>query len=563
MTTGIDRLRLNILFETISDDAFEEVRKKMNERRYSADEIILEDNADGEDLYLLVEGRVKIVKQTKTGEEKLLALLHSGDFFGELELIDGRPRSARVAALEDCIIFTMNKHDFNNLLYQSHPFALRVMQVLSLRLRATNNHFISELEKHTLFSRMELRKLEQLIEATKNVNSTLDLDKLLKIILDTALDIVDCERGTLYLVEEAKRELWSKVLIGSERVTIKLPIGKGIAGYVAATGDTINLSDAYLDARFNPKIDKKTGFRTKTVLCMPLKNKDDKIVGVLQLLNKHKGLFTHDDENFIRALSIHAAIAIENARLYEEEKAYRQMREEVRLAAKIQLELLPKSFPVIDGYDIAGKSIPAQEVGGDYFDFIPLQDDRLAICLGDVSGKGLPASLLMANLQATLRGQSFGECSPRNCLERSNSLLYHSTSPDKFVTLFYSHLDTKKHRLTYSNAGHDNPFLLTSEKITRLKKGGIVLSIMDKFPYEEEMLELSRGDVLVIYTDGIAEAMNSKGEMFGEQRLSEILQANRQEASTKIIDTVFDAVKKFAGAAPQSDDITMVVVKRN
>ncbi len=563
MTTHIDRLRLNILFETVNDETFGELKKKLSEKRYSSGEIILEDNADGEDLYLLVEGRVKIVKQTKTGDEKLLALLHSGDFFGELELIDGRPRSARVVALEDCIVFTMNKHDFNNLLYQNHPFALRVMQVLSLRLRATNNHFISELEKHTLFSRMELRKLEQLIDATKNVNSTLELEKLLKIILDTALHIVDGDRGTLYLVDEEKGELWSKVYIGSEHFTIKLPMGKGIAGYVAATGDTINLSDAYLDPRFNPKIDKKTGYRTKTVLCMPLKNKDDKIVGVLQLLNKHKGLFTHDDENFIRALSIHAAIAIENARLYEEEKAYQQMREEVRLAAKIQLELLPKSFPVIDGYDISGKSIPAKEVGGDYFDFIPLQDDRLAICLGDVSGKGLPASLLMANLQATLRGQSFGQCSPKDCLERSNSLLFHSTSADKFVTLFYSHLDTKKHQLTYSNAGHDNPFLLTSGKITRLKKGGIVLSIMDKFPYEEEMLDFSRGDVLVIYTDGIAEAMNSKGEMFGVQRLSEILQENQQESSTKIIDIVFDAVKKFAGAAPQSDDITMVVVKRN
>jgi serine phosphatase RsbU (regulator of sigma subunit)/CRP-like cAMP-binding protein len=563
MTTHIDRLRLNILFETLNDETFSELKKKLSERRYSSGEIILEDNADGEDLYLLVEGRVKIVKQTKTGDEKLLALLHSGDFFGELELIDGRPRSARVVALDDCIVATMNKLDFNNLLFRNHPFALRVMQVLSLRLRATNNHFISELEKYAFFSRMELHKLEQLIEATKNVNSTLELEKLLKVILDTALHIVDGDRGTLYLVDEEKGELWSKVYIGSEHFTIKLPMGKGIAGHVAATGDTINLSDAYLDPRFNPKVDKKTGYRTKTVLCMPLKNKDDKIVGVLQLLNKHKGLFTRDDENFIRALSIHAAIAIENARLYEEEKAYRQIREEVRLAAKIQLDLLPKTFPEINGYDIAGKTIPAQEVGGDYFDFIPLQDDQLAICLGDVSGKGLPASLLMANLQATLRGQSFGKCSPKDCLSRSNSLLYRSTSPDKFVTIFYCHLDTKKHQLTYSNAGHDNPFLLThTKKIRRLKKGGIVLGVLDKYPYEEESIKLQRGEILVIYTDGIAEAMNSKGDMFGEDRISALLKGNQNTASEKIIDVIFEAVKKFAGSAPQSDDITMVVVKR-
>ena len=563
MATHIDRLRLNILFETLNDETFGELKKKLNEKRYSSGEIILEDNADGEDLYLLVEGRVKIVKQTKTGDEKLLALLHSGDFFGELELIDGRPRSARVVALDDCVVATMNKLDFNDLLFQNHPFALRVMQVLSLRLRATNNHFISELEKYAYFSKMELHKLEQLIEATKNVNSTLELEKLLKVILDTALHIVDGDRGTLYLVEEEKGELWSKVFIGSEHFTIHLPMGKGIAGYVAATGDTINLSDAYLDPRFNPKIDKKTGYRTKTVLCMPLKNKDDKIVGVLQLLNKHKGFFTRDDENFIRALSIHAAIAIENARLYEEEKAYRQIREEVRLAAKIQLDLLPKTFPAINGYDIAGKTIPAQEVGGDYFDFIPLDNRHLAICLGDVSGKGLPASLLMANLQATLRGQSFGKCSPKDCLSRSNTLLYRSTSPDKFVTFFYCHLDIKKHQLTYSNAGHDNPFLLThTKKIKRLKKGGIVLGVLDKYPYEEESIIFQKGDILVIYTDGIAEAMNSKGEMFGEDRISALLRKNQNTASEKIIDNIFEAVKKFAGTAPQSDDITMVVVKR-
>jgi len=561
--SAYDKLRLNILFEILDDEMFVEVKDKLVEKRYSAGDVILEDNSDGEELFLIVEGRVKISKQTKTGEEKMLALLHGGDFFGELELVDGRPRSARVYALEDCVVATMQKDEFIGLLHRNHPFALRVMQVLSLRLRATNNHFISELERHTQFSKMEVQKLERLIEATKKVNSTLELDKLLKIILDTALSIVDGDRGTLYLIDEQKEELWSKVLIGSERVTIRLPVGKGIAGYVAATGETVNLEDAYYDARFNPKIDKKTGYRTKTVLCMPFKNKDGKIVGVLQLLNKHKGLFTHDDENFIQALSIHASIAIENARLYEEEKAYQQVREEVRLAAKIQRELLPKSTPRIQGYEIAGRSIPAEAVGGDYFDFIPHDENRIAVCLGDVSGKGLPASLLMANLQATLRGQSSGECSAKECLSRSNTLLYRSTSSDKFVTLFYGVLDTVNHRLIYSNAGHDNPFVFNSDgEFKRLKTGGIVLGIMEKFPFEEETIEIKFGDVLVVYSDGIAEAMNGKDDMFGEERLAEVLKNILMESAEQIIDAVIGSVKKFTGSTPQSDDVTIVVVKR-
>jgi sigma-B regulation protein RsbU (phosphoserine phosphatase) len=559
-----ERLRHNILFETISDAAFKTVAGKMEEKHFQAGEIILEDNANGNELYLLVEGRVSIIKQTKTGELKMLALLHAGDFFGELELIDGRARSARVTAFDNSTVYTLNKLVFDDLLTKNHPFALRVMQVLSLRLRATNNHFISELEKHTQQWKLEVEKLEKLIEATKNVNSTLDLDKLLKIILDTALKIVDGDRGTLYLVDESKNELWSKLFVGKERVTIKLPIGKGIAGYVAATGDTLNIEDAYVDPRFNPNVDKKTGYRTKTILCMPLKNKDEKIVGVLQLLNKRKGIFTQDDEHFLRALSIHAAIAIENARLYESEKAFQQMREEVRLAAKIQMELLPKTNPKVQCYDIAGKSIPAKAVGGDYYDFITIDDSHLAICLGDVSGKGLPASLLMANLQATLRGQSFGECSPKECLNRSNALLYSSTSADKFVTLFYGLLDIKNHKLTYSNAGHDNPFLLTSNNSAkRLKTGGIVLGIMDKFPFEEEVVELQTGDLIAIYSDGIAEAMNGKDDMFGEERIFELLQYNRAESSEKIIDLIIESVKNFAGTTPQFDDITLVIIKKN
>ncbi|MBI5021453.1 MAG: SpoIIE family protein phosphatase [Ignavibacteriales bacterium] len=564
MTRYHERLRHNILFETISDAAFKTVAGNMEEKHFQAGDIILEDNANGNELFLLVEGRVSIIKQTKTGELKMLALLHAGDFFGELELIDGRARSARVTAFDNCTVYTLNKFVFDDLLTKNHPFALRVMQVLSLRLRATNNHFISELEKHTQQWKQEVEKLEKLIEATKNVNSTLDLDKLLKIILDTALNIVDGDRGTLYLVEEDRNELWSKLFVGKERVTIKLPIGKGIAGYVAATGDTLNIEDAYVDPRFNPDVDKKTGYRTKTILCMPLKNKAGKIVGVLQLLNKRKGGFTQEDEQFLRALSIHAAIAIENARLYESEKAYQQMREEVRLAAKIQLDLLPKSNPKIFGYDIAAISIPAKEVGGDYYDFINLDNTHIGICLGDVSGKGLPASLLMANLQATLRGQSFGECSPKKCLNRSNSLLYRSTSSDKFVTLFYSMLDTDQNRLVYSNAGHENPILLRSkDKTIRLNKGGVVLGIMDNFPYEEEEVEIQHGDFLTIYSDGISEAMNSKDEMFGEERLEKILSAYKNEPAEKIIESVVDAVKKFAGGRAQSDDITILIIKRN
>ncbi len=559
----LEKVRLNILFENVSDAEFNIVKPRLMERRFCADEIIVEDESEGTELYMIAEGRVKIMKYTKAGDENLLALLHAGDFFGELELVDGRPRSARVVAMEDCIIYTLHKNDFDHLLEISHPFTIRLMQVMSLRLRSSNTHFVNELERSSRHAASELKHMQQLIDAAKVVNSTLDLDKLLSVILDTALKMVEGDRGTLYLVDEKKHELWSKVLHGSELVTIKLPIGKGIAGYVAATGDTLNIPDAYLDPRFNPEFDKKSGYRTQTILCMPMRNKDDKIIGVLQLLNKRKGPFNRDDEHFINTLSIHASIAIENARLYEAEKEYHRVREEIRLAARIQLDLLPKVHPNIEGYEVAGASIPAQEVGGDYFDYIQIDDNRMAICLGDVSGKGLPASLVMANLQATLRGQTYPGVSAKECIIRSNMLLHRSTSQDKFVTLFYGILDTRSHDFVFSNAGHDNPFFLNGDTtIARLQTGGIVLGAIEQFPFEEDRIRFQPGDLLVICSDGIAEAMNMKNEFFEEERIADTILKYRHYSAHDLMDKILSVVKKFIGKRAQSDDMTLVVLKR-
>jgi sigma-B regulation protein RsbU (phosphoserine phosphatase) len=239
------------------------------------------------------------------------------------------------------------------------------------------------------------------------------------------------------------------------------------------------------------------------------------------------------------------------------------MQEEIKLASKIQNDLLPKFAPDIPGYEIAGRSIPAQVVGGDYFDFIPMDEHRLAICVGDVSGKGLPASLLMANTQATLRGQTLINASPRLCMERSNKLLYDSTSTEKFVTMFYSILDFSTHQLIYSNAGHDIPYLLsTAASVIRLKTGGVPLSMLEHFSFEEATVVLQPDDVLVICSDGIPEAMDVNQQQFGEERLSALLNTLRTVSAVGVIDEIVAAVTGHAGAASQADDMTVVVVRR-
>ncbi len=558
-----ERVRLNILFENVSDELFESVFPKLRERHYKSGGVILEDNTDGDELFLLAEGRVRIIKRTRTGEENLLALLHAGDFFGELELVDARPRSARVIAVEDCVVYALKKADFDRLLEESHPFAIRLMQVMSIRLRALNNHFVRELESFIRRSGAEMEKLRQLMDASTALNSTLDLGRLLDIILDTALKTVDGDRGTVYLVDRKKEELWSIILKGNQQVTIRLPLGRGIAGYVAASGDTLNIPDAYLDPRFNPDVDRQTGYRTKTILCMPMRNKDGEIIGVFQLLNKRAGAFTDEDEDFISALSTHASLAIENARLYEEEKTLAGIREEVRLAAKIQMELLPANVPEVAGYELAGTSIPAQMVGGDYYDFIRLGGGAMGICLGDVSGKGMPASLLMANLQATLRGQALHDGDAAATVRRSNRLLYETTAPEKFVTLVYGALDPRAHTFRFANAGHDYPHLFRSGGETvRLESGGIVLGILPDYEYTTETVEFRPGDVLVIYSDGIIESMNSAHEQYGVERMAREVRGRLGESAGEILSGVVRAAQRHAGPAPQYDDMTVVVVKR-
>ena len=300
-----------------------------------------------------------------------------------------------------------------------------------------------------------------------------------------------------------------------------------------------------------------------SIVCVPLMVKSE-LKGVLTVYNK-KGAhdFTEEDQRLLAIIAMQSAQVIENARLHEEQQAYIRMQEEVRLASRIQLDLLPKEPPQIDGYDIAGKSIPAQMVGGDYFDFIPMIDDRLALCLGDVSGKGLPASLLMANLQATLRGQTLHDVPVNIRMSRANELLYRSTDPEKFATLFYGVLDLHEHNLTFSNAGHENPYLnAINGSDVRLDTGGTVLGVVDNFPYEEEVVPVGLGDLLVIFSDGITEAFDIDENQFGEKRLEDVIEKYKSEPAAAIIEHIVDAVEEYAGDAPQADDLTLVVIKR-
>jgi sigma-B regulation protein RsbU (phosphoserine phosphatase) len=420
------------------------------------------------------------------------------------------------------------------------------------------------LEEENRRLKRAIEELSILNDLGRAISASLDSQEIMQTIIRRSLRAVSAEQGVITLVDERASQPMKTLVrtMVSSSDHEQFQVNQALLGWMHLNKKPLLLNAPKSDERFR-------GVRweesVNTLLCVPLVVKSE-LKGVLTVFNKRGAQgFTDEDQRLLAIIAVQSGQVIETARLYEEEKAFVKMQEEVRLASKIQSELLPKSTPTIAGYEIAGKSIPAQVVGGDYFDFIPIEDDRrMAICLGDVTGKGLPASLLMANLQATLRGQSFLCTSPKECLTRSNKLLFHSTSSEKFATLFYAYLDIKDHILSYSNAGHDFPFLFSDgETPDRLKSGGLMLGAFEDFAFEEDTIPIKPGDLLVISSDGISEAMNSNLEQFGEERLQKIIREHRKASPNDLIDTIIAAVQAHAGDQPQSDDMTLIVLKRS
>ncbi len=250
--------------------------------------------------------------------------------------------------------------------------------------------------------------------------------------------------------------------------------------------DSPSTDDRFRGVTWDPSI--------RSVLCVPLMVKSS-LRGVLTVYNKlGDAHFTSDDQRILAIIASQSAQILENARLLESEKALQRMQEELRVAAQIQQNLLPQSAPEIADYEIAGTSLPAQTVGGDYFDYFSIGNGRFGLALGDVSGKGLPASLLMANVQATLRGQALWVKGAAECIERANRQLYLSTSSDRFVTLFFAVLDVNEHTITYCNAGQESPILMDADgSCRRLTTGGPLLGVTENFRYEESTLPVEAG----------------------------------------------------------------------
>jgi sigma-B regulation protein RsbU (phosphoserine phosphatase) len=273
-------------------------------------------------------------------------------------------------------------------------------------------------------------------------------------------------------------------------------------------------------------------------------------------------VYSQEDIDLLTTVAGQAAIAIENARLYEKEKTLYKVESEIKLASKIQTEWLPKASPLIEGFEVSGMSMPAEVVGGDYFDYIDLGGNNISFVIGDVSGKGLPAALLMANARAILRSQALTHVDTITCVKHTNRQIYISSTDDMFVTLFFSMLDVKSKTLYYTNAGHNFPIVFSGGSKTReLSEGGLPLGVEKDSGYKSGKLKMRKDDILLIYTDGITEAFNDSGEMFGEERLYNCVWNNMIKPASVIIDSILKEVQFFKAGAPVNDDMTLIVLK--
>lgn len=416
----------------------------------------------------------------------------------------------------------------------------------------------------------QLRNLQALLDVSKALGSEVHLDNLLNLILDKATDVMEAERSSLFLYDAESHELWSKIAQGMTSKEIRFPVGVGIAGDVAQTQEVANIADAYQDPRFNPAFDKKSNFRTKAVLCLPMIGTDGQLVGVIQVLNKKNGeVFDQDDQELLQALGGHAAVALQRAQLIEVYVENQKLEETLKMAHNIQMSILPKKFPPFpdkqEFFDIYALIEPAKEVGGDLYDFSMLDDEHLCFAIGDVSGKGVPAALFMAVSKTLLKATASINLHPNEIITKMNDFLSIDNEASMFCTFFCGILNIKTGKIEYSNGGHNPPYILRNdgsfESLT--EPVGMALGVMDGLEFTPASTHLEKGEALVLYTDGINEAMNEGFEEYEYRRMEKVFEElNSTMACHEACNLILADVKKFTGKAPQSDDITLLMVRR-
>jgi sigma-B regulation protein RsbU (phosphoserine phosphatase) len=412
-------------------------------------------------------------------------------------------------------------------------------------------------------------KLRMLLDITKKISRSLDLQEVLNLVMDTLDSLIPYDAAGIFLVKCVDE---SKVAEGEEPcvfqaeavrgydidelTNLHLKLGDGLLGQVALSSEPINSPDVrkepnYINARKE----------TRSEMVAPIISNTE-VIGVFDLESDELDAYSEDDLQVLMMLASQVAIIIEKVMLHEQLIEKKRLEGQLEVARQVQLELLPAKDPQLEGYDISAYNFPTEEVSGDYYDWVRIYDDQIGLVIADVSGKGVPAALLMAFLRASLRAATHIGYSPHISMAKVNYLLWESIERNQFVTAFYGILDVTNKTLTYTNAGHNPPLLLDKDGNPKfIDRGSLPLGMFRDTRYHEYYLTTEPGEVLVLYTDGVTEAQNQQGEEFGRDRLADAVIANRHLGARDLITAVQKVVIDWTDGLGATDDVTFFVIK--
>jgi len=412
-------------------------------------------------------------------------------------------------------------------------------------------------------------KLRMLLDITKTISRSLNLQEVLNLVMDTldslipydaaGIFILHCVDPSLVAEGEEPCEFQSEAVRGydiDELSGLHLKLGEGFIGHVALSRDPIISPDVredpiYVNARAE----------TRSEMVAPIISNDE-VLGVFDLESDELNAYSEDDLQVLMMLASQVAIIVEKVMLHEQLIEKKRLEGQLEVARQVQLELLPPSDPELPGYDISAYNFPTEEVSGDYYDWVKIYEDQIGLVIADVSGKGVPAALLMAFLRASLRGATHIGYAPQICMAKVNYLLWESIERNQYVTAFYGTLDTQNRTLSYANAGHNPPLLLDGKGNSRfVERGGLPLGMFRDTRYHQYYLTFEPGDVLMLYTDGVTEATNTLGEEFGRERLAAAVKEAAGLPARELIAKVQDQVLRWTDGKGASDDITFFVIK--
>ncbi len=408
--------------------------------------------------------------------------------------------------------------------------------------------------------RRSVEELSILNDLARSIGSSLDFQEIMQTVIKRSCRAVKASQATITMVDKEEFMPNGTIVRGIEKDTPDFHLTSNLVGMMATKKQPLVFNDPKDDVRLR-YVPFQDG--VNNLVCVPLLV-GNKLVGILAAYNKRNGKdFEDNDKRLLSIIGAQSAQILERARLFEVEQASIRMTEEVRLAGSIQMGLLPHTFPDVEGYDIFGMTIPAQQVGGDYYDYLKLDSGNLGLAIGDISGKGIPASLLMANLQATLRSLTLQETSCASTVAACSKLLFRSTPVEKFATLFYSVLNPQTHKIVYSNAGHEHPLILSADgSIRTLTAGGLPAGILDEFDYQEDTEVLAVGEIMVLYSDGVTDMIDHQEVPYGDTRFRECVLENRCKTAQGIAQALVASVQRHAGNEPPLDDLTVMIIKR-